>query len=128
MRWYVPERHICADPHEPYVEVLRQFGYEAHHKNAIEALSLIEAEAIYFLDVIEHMDRDLGTRVIELALSKPHKQIVIYTPIGFVEQREDCWGLGGEYWQTHRSGWMPADFPGWTIETFKREGFFAIHE
>lgn len=127
MQWYVPERHICIDPHKPYVEALKGAGYEAYQRTAIGALREFEAEAIYLLDVIEHMEKENGLEVIELALSG-HVQVVIYTPFGFVEQTQDSWGMGGEFWQTHRSGWMPEDFQGWTIETFRQEGFFAIHE
>ena len=77
------------------------------------------------LDVLEHMHKNEGIEVIELAKKKAIKQIVIFTPKGFVQQTVDSWNMGGEYWQTHRSGWLPGEFPGWDI-SFYDEGFFAI--
>lgn len=128
MQFYRPKRHICIDPYAPYVDVLQKAGYEAHQMLALEALHAFEADAIYLLDVIEHMEKDEGREVIDLAVRKARCQVAIYTPWGFVPQNEDTWGYGGHEWQTHRSGWLPEDFPGWTIEPYnKREGFTAIH-
>jgi hypothetical protein len=75
-----------------------------------------EIEAIFLLDVIEHMEKEEGKRVIELAQQVAQRQIVLYTPYGFMEQTHDKWGLGGDEWQIHRSGWVPEEFPGWYIE------------
>ncbi len=49
------------------------------------------------------------------------QQVVLYTPYGFVEQTHDEWGLGGEEWQTHRSGWLPKDFPDAKIQYYYGE-------
>ena len=44
------------------------------------------------------------------------RQIVVGTPQGFYPQsyedpnKPDRWGMGGGYWQTHRSGWDFEDF------------------
>ncbi len=128
MQWYVPRRHVCIEPHGAYCERLSAAGYEVVQRTAFEALRDMNAQAIYLLDVIEHMEKDEAAQVLKLALEHASIQVVVYTPLGFVEQHEDAWGLGGEVWQTHRSGWTPEEFPGWEIEPFMREGFFAVYD
>ncbi len=138
--WYKPKRLICVEPYRPYVEKLRSANYDVIPDTAIIFLSdtYIAAEdiakenpgftlldSIYMLDVVEHMEKEEGQECLDLAMKVAEKQVVIFTPNGFVEQTEDEWGLGGEYWQTHRSGWTPDEFPGWDISFFD-EGFFAI--
>lgn len=127
MQWYEPKRHICVDPHQPYVEVLQENGYEAvlataygYLKHCTETI-----DSIYLLDVIEHMEKPDGQTVIDLSKRVAQKQIIVFTPMGFEEQSEDAWKMGGKYWQTHRSGWTPEDFPGWEIQINGKEGFFA---
>ncbi len=81
---------------------------------------------IYLLDAIEHMTRPAGELVLKLAKALGPKQIVVFTPKGFLPQEGDAWGLGGEEWQRHRSGWKPEDFPGWYIEEYMGMQFFAV--
>lgn len=125
MSWYKPSRHICVEPYGPYADVLESSGFEVVRKSALEALKETKAQAVYLLDVIEHMEKDEAREVIELSMRAD--QVVIFTPYGFVPQESDAWGMGGEYWQKHRSGWLPEEFPGW--ETYRRaaiEGFYAV--
>lgn len=132
MQWYQPEHHTCVEPYGPYCEILAKCGYDAQQMTAEEALMQWKADAVYLLDVIEHMQKAEGWRVLGLAQQVAQQQVVVYTPVGFVEQAEDVWGLGGEYWQAHRSGWEPQEFPDWSIQYFHApkepspEGFFAI--
>jgi len=138
MQWYTPKEHICAEPFRPYVEILRAAGYVVFMQTAQQFLNDVNfagcypvqgwaemPDAVYLLDVLEHMHKVDGMDVIELAQKCAKKQVVIFTPKGFTEQTEDVWNLGGEYWQTHRSGWLPGEFPGWAISFFD-EGFFAV--
>ncbi len=138
MNWYKPKRHICVEPHLLYGEQLLAHGYEVWHTTALEALTQAEPgafDAIYMLDVLEHMPKYVGRRVLTLAKHLRPKQIVIATPEGFHQQDTDEWGLGGEHWQRHRSGWIPQDFPGWAITPYDiaredinwfRKGFVAV--
>ena len=131
MPWNVPERHICAEPHGPYADRLEAAGYEVWRLTAGQALFKAsirlagKLDAIYLLDVIEHMNQAEGEIVIEHALALNPRQIVVFTPNGFWPQEGDAWGLGGEEWQRHRSGWTPDDFPGWAIEQWSEQQFFA---
>lgn len=135
MNWYDPSVHICVEPYDVYVDRLRAAGYEVAQGTALAALRDMQrknltTDAIYLLDVIEHMDKDEGLEVIELAKEYARIQVVIYTPWGFVEQTEDEWGLGGDYWQTHRSGWLPEDLPGFDCYEYRprgeTEGFYGV--
>jgi hypothetical protein len=132
MGWYVPERHVCVEPHPPYADVLEAAGYETWRVNARDGLRLagVEFDAIYLLDVIEHMDKEEGELVLRLARNRSPNQIVVATPVGFLAQEGDVWGMGGEYWQKHRSGWVPDEFPGWAISYYDngapQRGFIAV--
>lgn len=129
MPWYKPKLHVCAEPHGPYAERLVAAGYTVWQLPAREALqfaSLREFDTIYLIDVIEHMLRSEGAEVLAMAKALQPEQIVVFTPDGFLPQEGDAWGLGGEEWQRHRSGWVPVDFPGWHIERYNGMQFFAI--
>jgi hypothetical protein len=129
MQWYPPKRHILVEPFQGYVDILRQHlrpNQQVMSATAYEYLSTCgPLDAIYLLDVIEHMDKAMGWKVIARALEKARQQIVIFTPDGFMPQFGDAWELGGDYWQQHRSGWTAQDFKGWTIERVKHS-FFAV--
>ena len=126
MNWYKPDQHICIEPYDAYIDRLRAAGYAAFQETALHALKKGRtAEGIYLLDVIEHMDKDEGLAVIELAKVQVQVQIVIFTPWGFMEQETDEWGLGGHYWQKHRSGWKPEDLPGFDCYRWGK-GFYGV--
>ena len=126
MNWYKPRLHLCVEPHKTYAERLQRRGHKVIPMTAFQYLKLQQKiEAIYLLDVIEHMEKHDGFEVIDLMTRKATKQVVVYTPRGFMEQTTDDWGLDGEIWQTHRSGWTADDFPDWHIENYGR-GFFAV--
>lgn len=132
MGWYTPKRHICIDAYLPYVERLRAAGYEAYQDGAWNGIHDYDADAIYMLDMIEHVTKIEGRGLIAAACARARRQVVIYTPYGYLQQDSDGWGLGGDYWQTHRSGWLPEEFPGWRIQLLtihgKPEGFYASYD
>lgn len=140
MQWYKPERHVCLEPYEPYMAVLRLAGYEVLQDERGAALTALEGlrrlvatrefqfEALYLLDVIEHMEKDEGREVLHLARELATVQVVVFTPDGFKEQTTDNWGYEGHTWQTHRSGWSKDDFPSWEVTIFPphRSALFAV--
>lgn len=121
--------HVCVEPHWEYVQVLMEMGFLVVAARAIEALSILgEFDCVYFLDVIEHMEEEEARKSIALAMRLARKQVVVFTPLGFVEQPAaelDAWGLHGGEWQEHKSGWLPEDFPGWT--TFVDKDYHGNH-
>jgi hypothetical protein len=130
---FAPVSHTCVEPFEGYASVLRNAGFTVLQMTAIEALeSLDMLDTVLLLDVIEHMDRSEGERVRDFLESKT-RQALVFTPFGFMKQTGDAWGLGGDYWQEHRSGWVPEDFPAWEIHAYGaaqgiHESFFALKQ
>lgn len=122
------KQHVCVEPHGEYADLLEQKGYAVLRTTAVQALLRWrgQLDTIIALDVIEHMARAEGERFRDLAQQRARQQVVVFTPLGFMKQEcddapVDPWGMQGQLWQTHRSGWTPADFPGW--ECFEDKNF-----
>jgi GT2 family glycosyltransferase/glycosyltransferase involved in cell wall biosynthesis len=129
-----PRHHICIDPHNQYLEYLKELHsnnnkylfVNADWSEAIKLFPQYSFETIFLLDVIEHLEKDVALKLLEETKKLVTKQIVIFTPLGFIEQHheteKDAWGLDGGKWQEHKSGWLPEDFgEGW--EFFVCEDF-----
>lgn len=56
-----------------------------------------------FIDVIEHLEKSEGGRVLE-ALTRRARRVLVATPWGFRRQE-----IPGMPYETHRSGWYPWD-------------------
>ena len=126
-----PLVHICCEPYGEYVDVLQQsvtertdclFVVLQHDWRAVVELFGPESvDTVFILDVIEHLEKQSGRALLALTEQIARKQIVVFTPLGFVEQHttqdgRDAWGLHGAAWQAHRSGWMPQDFDdSWSV-------------
>lgn len=137
------ERHVCAEPHGEYADALAAAGYVVIRARATAALGQMgPVDTVVALDVIEHMEREEGEAFLAAAVRKARHQVVVFTPLGFMPQdgtngpsgATDPWGLQGQHWQAHRSGWTPADFPGWRCvvdahfhKKHRHGAFFAIH-
>lgn len=133
MGWYESKRHICVEPCWQYALRLRSAGFETVEKTAIDYLqpmprAITRDMAIYMLDSLEHMEQTEGERVLQAAVALRPKQIVVFTPHGYLPQHGDAWNLGGEYWQEHRSGWLPEQFLGWetTVLELPHLSFLAV--
>jgi hypothetical protein len=125
-----PLVHICAEPFHQYVERLQQIAVTAKDR-AYVILPMTWAEAakyfpeksvdtVLLLDVIEHLEKKEGQELLEKTLRIARRQVIIFTPLGFVTQlhadTKDAWGLDGGSWQEHKSGWLPEDFSdGWEV-------------
>lgn len=120
------EEHICIEPHAEYVEHLK--GWAPADRRVV----IVEGEAerladqpredttVLLLDVIEHMEKDRGLKILKLAEEFAHA--LLFTPLGWYEQGDanpDCWGLNGGFWQKHRSAWQPEDFAGWRVQVWQ---------
>lgn len=111
--------HICVEPHGEYVATLKEAGYTVYQGTALDVLpDLPRKGTVIAIDVIEHMTREDGERLRDLMEEWP--QALIFTPNGFMEQSgdvngKDPWGLNGQKWQKHRSGWVENDFPEWRV-------------
>lgn len=61
------------------------------------------------LDVIEHLEYDEGLRLLA-TLTRGARRVLVTTPLGF--RRQEVEGMPHE---THRSGWWPWSFKGFTV-------------
>jgi glycosyltransferase involved in cell wall biosynthesis len=127
--FFKPQMHILCEPYEEYVQVLKErFRYSSGYlilkstANAMLAqLPDQSVDSVFLLDIIEHLDKADGLHLLQECERVARKQIVVFTPFGFMEQdyesgEQDAWGLKGGSWQKHRSGWLPEDFgPEWDI-------------
>jgi hypothetical protein len=123
------EVHVCVEPFAPYLERLREdVGDDARFillgatwDQVLPLLPDKSIDSVVALDVIEHLRRREGVRFLAEARRVARRQVIIFTPLGFYRQSYrkgqcDRWGMAGGHWQTHRSGWLPSDFPGdWEI-------------
>lgn len=124
--WHIAKNHTLVEPSVLYAERLTDAGWNVVCARAEDFLKTAKpVDSIYLLDVIEHMEKDVGIEVIDLMKKVARRQIVVYTPFGFMEQHEDAWGYGEHDLQTHRSGWYPEDFPGFLTHRHSH-GFFAV--
>lgn len=150
-----PQFHLCIDPHNQYLEHVKdklKSGVNYSFVNvdwarAVQIFPKDSIETIFLLDVIEHLEKDTALKLLKETEQIVTKQIVLFTPLGFIEQNhetdKDAWGLDGGKWQEHKSGWLPEDFgEGWEFficedfHTHDNEGvqydipkgaFFAIY-
>lgn len=115
--------HIIVEPFIEYVDILKyryqdDKSYIIINSTADEVLPYFtenSVDTVFLIDVIEHMSKEIGLKVLDDAKRIARRQIVVFTPFGFIPQHFeedgiDPWGLGGIEWQKHRTGWMPDDF------------------
>jgi len=123
-----PDLHICVEGHDEYVEYLRARCSESPRymvmhsswKDALRIMPSNSVDTVFALDFIEHLTKGEGFEFLAQAERVARRQVVLFTPLGYFPQsyeedhETDRWGMHGGYWQTHRSGWTPEDFPaGW---------------
>lgn len=124
--------HVCCEPCEEYREhCVRHFSGDvgkvflnADLEGVCELFPDNAVDTVYLFDVIEHVPKEVALKALEALKRIARKQVVLFTPIGFMpqhfesEEGEDQWGMGGAYWQEHRSGWEPEAFEpveGWQV-------------
>ena len=133
MHYFRPKIHFLVEPCPEYADILCR--YYADNKGVLilraDALTALRqfsdnsVDSIFMLDVIEHMEKDDGLKVIIELERIAREQIVIFTPLGFMPQHSepgdcDAWGLSGSSFQEHHSGWEPSDFPStWSFYSCK---------
>lgn len=115
-------RHVCAEPHGEYADILSANGFSVIRGAAPEVFDRVDkigepVDTVVLVDVIEHMEKADGLETMRRACEIARRQVVNFTPLGFMPQHGghecDPWGMQGQHWQEHRSGWTPEDFPGW---------------
>ncbi len=123
MNYFRPKLHLLVEPWREYADILtyRHTGDKSVivlRAGALEALQTLgdnSVDSIFLLDVIEHLEKEIGLKVVEECERVAREQVVLFTPLGFMPQhveigQKDGWGLSGNAVQTHLSGWEPEDF------------------
>jgi protein-L-isoaspartate O-methyltransferase len=120
-----PIIYVCCEPYEEYVNVLaekisgdNEKIYVVQKKDWFASISNLKdnsIDSVYLIDVIEHLPKQEGKKLLRMTERVARKQIVIFTPLGYIKQEvldggKDAWGLNGAAYQEHKSGWMPRDF------------------
>lgn len=72
-------------------------------------------ETVLCVEVIEHLEKEAGKELIRSLEQIAQKQVIITTPVGFVETKGECLcPFDGTYspipYQFHKSGWQPWEF------------------
>ena len=106
---------IGVDAHRPYLEKAKYgepfilLNVSAEHLSEIFLQKSLDS--VTLIDVIEHLEKEVGFEVLRQAEKIASKKVILFTPRGFFQQKEfDHYGLGGESFQRHRSGWEVEDF------------------
>lgn len=125
-----PIVHICCEPFDQYITYLQKKiskEYDRHYvilkstwADVLKIFPPKSVDTIFLIDVVEHLEKKEALRLIKQSEKIVRRQIVIFTPLGFLPQKhsdgKDAWGLQGGKWQEHKSGWNPEDFDNtWSI-------------
>lgn len=126
LREYPCPVKIGVDVHRPYLELAQKRTRMI--PLLLDATSLDKVflpnsvDVVTMIDVIEHFEKEEGLKVLKDAEKIAQKRVIIFTPRGFFKQvEEDHFGLGGEVYQKHRSGWEVEDFSslGYKVKVFQ---------
>ncbi|AFW95211.1 methyltransferase type 11 [Anabaena sp. 90] len=140
MNYFRPKFHILLEPFDEYVQILNHrfandgsiFVISGTAQELMSSFAANSVDTVFLLDVIEHLHKEDGVNILSHAERVARKQIIVFTPLGFMPQtvhegEKDGWGLGGASVQEHLSGWTPEDFgSGWDLhicETFHKFDF-----
>ncbi|KKW06205.1 MAG: hypothetical protein UY40_C0002G0055 [candidate division CPR1 bacterium GW2011_GWC1_49_13] len=116
-----PKVQICFEPFRQYVDFLQEkvngksdriyVIFQGNWDDAVKKLAPKSVDTVMLIDVVEHLKKADGRRLLKATEKITRRQIIIFTPLGFVPQEhpdgKDAWGLGGGAWQKHLSGWDP---------------------
>jgi hypothetical protein len=128
---FKPKVHLAVEPWHEYLPLLRRRfatepGFVPLRLTGPEGLGAFPDRAVdtvAIMDVIEHLEKAEGRRLLGEAERLARRQVLVFTPLGFLGQEfapgeADAWGFGNIELQRHRSGWTPEDFgTGWDILT-----------
>ncbi len=82
----------------------RSTHHEYHVSDVLKIPTLFAPrsfECVAALDLVEHLEKEDGRRLLDVIERIASKRVVVFTPNGFVPQGE----LDKNPWQVHKSGW-----------------------
>lgn len=107
---------IALDICKPYLENRREssafvFPVVARAEQIGSLFLPRTVDAVTLIDSIEHITKKEALAVLDAVEQIARRRVVIFTPRGFFPQSNvDNYGLHGEVYQTHLSGWEPEEF------------------
>lgn len=81
---------------------------EGNFLNFEGLLSEEDMDVAMFIDSLEHVTREEAFDLIR-RVQKKFRKIILFIPEGEHHSDHDPYGLGGDYWETHRSTWYESD-------------------
>ena len=127
IRWFSKKFYsVGVDAFEPSIEKSRAEGIHNDYINAdvLEIgmrLSDKSFDCVLALDLIEHLSKEDGLKLLEMMEHIAKKKVVVFTPNGFVPQVEysdNPFQIQGNPWQIHKSGW--------TTEEMRMRGYTVV--
>ena len=110
---------VGVDAFVPSIEKSRKLGIHNKYYN-IDVLDIGKKfkensfDCVLASDLIEHLSKEDGFKLIEMMEKIAKKKVVIFTPNGFLPQGE----YNNNPWQVHKSGW--------SVEEMRRRGYKVI--
>lgn len=123
LQYFTKKYYSCGvDIFYPYLEESR---FKKIHNSYISAdilnlpIKPKSFDCVIALDVIEHLEKEMGWKLVELMENIARKAIVIFTPNGFLRQDP----YDNNVYHIHKSGWYFDDFKNIGFSAF---GFFGL--
>ncbi|CAH1209134.1 hypothetical protein PAECIP111893_02989 [Paenibacillus plantiphilus] len=120
---------VALDIHRPYLINRKSMANHIIPINAdakeITGLFLPDSfSTVSFIDTLEHFTKEQGTKLLQDAELIAKHHVVVFTPRGYFPQQEiDHYGLNGEQYQTHLSGWEAEELEALGYEVTIMKGF-----
>lgn len=110
---------VGVDAWKPSIKESRKKGIhnKYHQMNILDIGKKFPAKSfdcVMSLDVIEHLTKKDGMKLISAMEKTARKKVIVFTPNGFLPQQ----AYKGNPWQEHKSGW--------TVAEMKKRGFEVI--
>jgi len=99
--------HVAFDAYRPYLENIKtDISYVPVQGKAQDISKIFlpnSFDMVIATDILEHLVKKDALKVIVDMEVIARKVIYVEMPETYIPQNIDIWGLGGHYWQTHRS-------------------------
>ena len=115
---------VGVDRHRPSLEMSRREGI--HNATVLmdagdigKVFGTGSFDCVLALDLIEHLEKEDGLRLMEDMMRTARRKVIILTPNGFRPQE----AYSGNEWQVHRSGWSAVEMEGLGFRTIGVNGW-----
>ena len=118
---------VGIDAFAPSIEKSKTLGIhnEYHQIDVLDALEKFgpkSFDVVVALDLIEHLRKEDGLKLLEMMDKLARKKIFVYTPNGFLPQGD----RENNPWQVHYSGWSPEEFGAFGYEVLGVNGIKSM--